>query len=294
MKERFPITSNTLKRWFTEDELIQIINDYDAVIAGLDPFTERVIEKAERLEIIARRGIGYDNIDLGACKRKGIIVTNTPVHEEHQAVAEFTVALILDVTKNVTRSSNSLKKGSWAREVFIGRNVQGLIVGIIGLGNIGRIVARIMSAFGTRVIYYDPYVDSKEFKSVDLSELFALSDVISVHLPKTEQTTHLITSKYLNKMKQGSYLVDTSRSKVILHRDLMNAIKSGRIVSAAFDVFDEEPPLHEPLLGFENVVATPHIAGLTKESFGRIDDVCVSNVIKVLEEKGKPKFVVSA
>jgi len=294
LKERFSVTTNILKRWFTEHELIDIIAHYDAVIAGSDPFTAAVVEKADKLKIIARRGIGYDNIDLAACKRRQILVTYAPIPEEHQAVAEFTVALMLDLTKNITRSNNSLRKGSWEREAFRGANIKGKTVGIVGLGHIGRIVARTISAFGANVIYHDPYVSCSEFKAVDLLELFSAADIVSVHVPKTNETEHLITSKLLGRMKPGSFFVNTSRSTAVVHDDLLMAIRSRRIAAAAIDVFDQEPPLHEPLLGLDNVVTTPHIAGLTSEAFSAIDNLCVNNVIKALEGKGKLEFILDS
>jgi D-3-phosphoglycerate dehydrogenase len=293
LKERFDVTANSMKRWFTEEELLGIISDYQAVIAGLDPFTSKVIERAHNLKIIARRGIGYDNIDVESCKRRQIVVTNTPVPEEHQAVAEFTVGLILDAAKNITRSSNSLKSGSWERGAFQGRNIKGMTIGIVGLGNIGRMVAKIISAFGANVIYYDPYVKNPKFSAVDIDELFSKADVVSIHLPKTVETDHLIKSDLLDKMKQGSIIVNTSRSIAVVQEDLLKALRSGRI-SAALDVFDQEPPLHnDPLLELENVVATPHIAGLSVESFNAIDETCVNNVISVLKGRKAPKFVVA-
>ena len=294
LSRRFSVTTNTLKRWFTEEELVDVIADYDAVIAGLDPFTNRVIERADRLKIVARRGIGFDNVDLKACKKNKIMVTNTPVPEEHQAVAEFTVALILDVTKNVTKSACSLKNGSCEREAFLGRNIKGMTVGVVGLGNVGRAVARLISAFGANVIYHDPNVDSKEFEAVGLPELFSRSDIVTVHLPKSRETARLIGSALLGRMKSGSYFVDTSRAGVVVHDDFLESIRSRRIVAAAFDVFDIEPPVGDPLLTFDNVLTTPHIAGLTVESFDQIDNVCVNNVIRVLEGRGNPEFVVNA
>ena len=291
LEERFEVTANTKTRWFTEDELVGMIGGYDAVIAGLDPFTDRVIAEAGRLRIIARRGIGYDKVDLAACKRRGIFVTNTPVPEEHQAVAEFTVALLLDVCKNVTRSANSLRSGSWERGAFLGRNIEGMTVGVVGLGNIGRRVAKILSGFGAQVIYHDPYVHSSEFKGVGLQELFSSADAVSVNLVKTDETQGLITPELLGSMKPGSFLVNTSRPEVLVPGALKRAVEGGRL-TVGLDVFDREPPEDDPLLGFESVLPTPHVGAYSAEAFDAIDRTCVSNVVKVLEG-AKPEYVVN-
>ena len=292
LRERFDVDNDPLGRWFTEGELLASISKYDAVIAGLDPFPRSVIEKAERLKIIARRGIGFDKIDLAACKARGIFVTNTPVPDEHQSVAEFAVALLLDASKNVTRSVNSLRKGSWERRAFIGRNIEGMTVGIVGLGNVGKRVARLVTAFGAKVVYHDPYVDSEEFKAVSMEELFSSADAVSVHLIRTRETEGLIGAELLGRMKPGSVLINTSRSEVVASEALRSAVASGKL-TAGLDVFEREPPGDDPLLGFENVLPTPHIAAYTAESFDDIDGACAGNVVKVLEKGERPDFVVN-
>lgn len=292
LAERFIVDNDPLGRWYTEEELFDAIPSYDAVVAGLDPFPRRVIERGERLKIIARRGIGFDKVDLAACKEKGVYVTNTPVPDEHQAVAEFAVALLLDAVKNVTRAAGSMKRGLWERRAFLGRNVEGMTVGIVGLGNVGKRVARLVAAFGARVVYYDPYVSSDEFRSVSLEELFSTADAVSVHLVKTPETVGLIGAELLGSMKPGGVLVNTSRSEVVARGALEGALASGRL-TAALDVFDREPPGEDPLLRLENVLPTPHIAAYTAESFDGIDGACARNVIRVLEEGGRPDYVVN-
>lgn len=251
-----------------------------------------MIEKADRLKIIARRGIGFDKVDLAACRLRGIYVTNTPVPEEHQAVAEFAVALLLDACKNVTRSASSLKGGSWERKAFLGRNVMGMTVGVVGLGNIGKRFAQMVAALGANVVYYDPYVTSTEFRAVGLRELFSSSDAVSVHLAKTPETEGLIDSELLEGMKPGSILVNTSRSEVVVPGALRAAVAKGRL-TACLDVFEREPPGDDPLLGYENVIPTPHIGAYAAESFEGIDRACADNVVKVLERGEKPDFVVN-
>jgi D-3-phosphoglycerate dehydrogenase len=293
LKKYFEVKTTGLQRWLTEDELQKIIHEYDAVIAGLDPFTKKVLEKAKKLKIIARRGIGYDNIDVDYACSHGIYVTNTPVPEEFDAVAEFTVALILSVVRNLCNAHDSLSKGSWERKSFIGRNLKNMTIGIIGLGNIGRRVALLLSSFESKIIYYDPFVNDTIFQKVDdLDELFKLSDIITIHLPLNEETRGLIDKKLLSSMKRGSYIINTSRAEIINKDDLIWALDSGIIRYVALDVLYKEPPdPNDDLLRRKNVFATPHIAAYTTDAFNAIDRVCVNNIIKVLLYNEKPDYL---
>jgi len=292
LKEHFIVDVNRMERWYTEDELSAMISNYDGIIAGLDPFTKDVLSKAKNLKIIARRGIGYDNIDLDYACSHGIYVTNTPVPEEFDAVAEFTVALILSVIKNLYDAHDSLSKGSWERKSFIGRNLKDMTIGIIGLGNIGRRVALLLSSFGSKIIYYDSFVNDTVFQKVDLYELFKLSDIISVHLPLNKETMGLIDKKLLSSMKRGSYIINTSRAEIINKDDLIWALDSGIIRYLALDVFYKEPPgLNDDILRRKNVFATPHIAAYTTDAFNAIDRTCVNNIIKVLLYNEKPDYL---
>lgn len=290
LMKNFEVTQNTKKTWFTESELVETISQYDAVIAGLDAFTPSVIRKASNLKIIARRGIGYDKIDLPSCRERGILVTNTPVPEEHLAVAEFAVGLILDVIRNITASHISLQNKSWEREAFVGRDLANSTVGILGLGNIGGTTARILKAMGAHVIYCDPYVNDSRYRKVDLDTLFRESDVVSVHLPKTHETMGLVNTSRLSLMKRGSFLVNTSRGEVLNDADIVSALDNGILRQVATDVFSEEPPEHNLLLSRSDVIATPHIAAFSENSFLHIDTICVENVTNVLLNGTLPKF----
>ena len=290
LKRNFDVTQNRKKTWFTEGELIEIIGQFDAVIAGLDDFTPSVIQKASNLKIIARRGIGYDKIDLPSCRDRGILVSNTPVPEEHLAVAEFAVGLILDVIRNITPSHTSLQNKSWEREAFVGRDLANSTIGILGLGNIGSTTARILKAIGAQVIYCDPYVNDSKYRKVDLDTLFRESDVVSVHLPKTHETMGLVNASRLSLMKKGSFLVNTSRGEVLNDADIVSALDNGILRGVATDVFSEEPPEHCVLLYRDDVIATPHIAAFSENSFLHIDTICVENVTNVLLNGTLPKF----
>lgn len=284
--------SNSRDTWYSESELVEIIEEYDAVIAGLDPFSEKVISTAKKLKLIARRGIGFDKIDLEACRKRGIIVTNTPVEKEHQAVAEFTVGLIFDLTRNIAFSSQSLKGGSWQRARFLGQSVEDLTIGIVGLGHIGTRVAHLLSILGSRVIYNDPYVDNPAYQRVSLEQLFMQSDVVTLHTPRTPETEEFINRDIMSLLKKGSYIVNTARGELIKTRDLIEQLDNGTIASAALDVYQYEPPENDVLLKHERIITTPHIAAFTESSFEKIDQVCYQNVRNVLLGLEKPSFQV--
>lgn len=290
LKEDFIVDINPNERWYKEGELLGIISEYDGIIAGLDPFTDKVLKKASKLKIIARRGIGYDKVDLETCKMKNINLTNTPVPEEHEAVAEFTLGAILDITRNITFSSLSLKGRSWQRQKFLGRSLKDMTIGILGLGNIGLRVAEILRSLGSSIIYSDPFVETNRFTRVDIKELFKTSDLVSIHVPKNEGTIALIDKSLLSLMKRGSYLVNTARAEVINMTDLEMFVKNGTIASVALDVFPSEPPENYKFIGNSEVLATPHIAAFTKSSFNSIDKICYTNVVSVLLKKKEPEF----
>ncbi len=293
LEKHFTVVRNNMLRWFNEDELIEIISEYDAIIAGLDPFNKRVLEKAKNLKIIARRGIGFDTVDINYCKEHGIIVTNTPVQEEHKAVAEFTVGLIFDLIRNITRSVISLKEGSWERAKFLGRSLNNLTIGIIGLGNIGSTVASMLQSLGAKIMYYDPYVSDNKFLKVDLKDLFKLSDVVTIHAPLTNETLKLINNEIISLMKPDSYIVNVSRGEILDTESIVKAIKDKRLAAVAMDVFDQEPPENKDLLLNDKIICTPHIAAFSKEAFDKIDRICTKNVINVLIEHKEPDFKVS-
>ncbi len=290
LKADFIVDINPNERWYREDELLEIIGEYDGIIAGLDPYTDKVLRKASKLKIIARRGIGYDKIDLETCRMKNIILTNTPVPKEHEAVAEFTLGAILDITRNITFSSISLKGRSWQRKKFLGRSLKDMTIGILGLGNIGTRVAEILTSLGSNVIYCDPFVQNNRFTRVDIKELFKTSDLISIHVPKNEETTGLIDRSLLSLMKKGSYLVNTARAEVVNNADLEMFVKNGTIASVALDVFSFEPPENYDFIENSRVLATPHIAAFTESSFNSIDEICYTNVVNVLLKGKDPVF----
>jgi D-3-phosphoglycerate dehydrogenase len=230
-----------------------------------------VIEAAEKLKVIGRAGVGLDNVDLQAATQKGIIVMNTPAGNTI-STAEHTMSLILSLSRNIAAANISLRKGEWRRSKFIGVELHNKILGIIGLGKIGREVAKRAISFGMKILAYDPFL-SKEVAQhlgvevVELEQLLRDSDYISVHVPLTEKTKHMISYKEFARMKEGVRVVNCARGGIIDEEALVEALKEGRVCGAAIDVFEKEPlPPQHPLLKLENVVVTPHLGASTEEA----------------------------
>ncbi len=283
----------------SEEELLEKVKDVDAVIASHDRFSRKVIEEAGKLKVIGRHGIGYSEIDIDAATERGIFVTYTPVPEEFDSVAEFTVGLMLALLKKIPLADRTLKKGVWERTPFISSLLKGKTVGIIGLGNIGGRVAKIVArGFKAKVIAYDPYVleeTAKKWRAklVDFTTLLKNSDIISIHCPLTEETRGLIGPKEIELMKPGVIVINTARGPVFPEDVLYKALKEGKIAGAALDVYEKEPPdLEKPLYKLDNVIVTPHIAAYTKEGLRKMDVTVARDVIKVLMGR-MPKYLVN-
>ena len=258
-------------------ELIARVADADGIISQLtDRIDRRLIEAAPALRVIANVAVGYDNIDLDAAKARGIVVTNTP-DVLTNAVAEFTWALILGVTRRVAEGDRAVRRGAWqgwALDYMPGMELAGKQLGLVGRGRIGEAVARKADAFGMRVKFAR--------HDMSLDELLVTSDVISIHVPLTEGTRHLIDRKALVRMKRSAYLVNTSRGPVVDEDALAWALGEGLLAGAALDVYEKEPAVHPDLLKHENVVLAPHIGSATRETRTAMAELAVRNVIEVL------------
>ncbi len=278
-----------------EDDLLKIIGKYDAVVAGLDEYTARVIEKAENLKILGRYGVGLDNVDLDAATEHGILVTYTPGANTN-AVAEYAFALIFSLVKDVPRLNEAGKKGVWARRGKLNRELQGKVLGIIGLGRIGRAVAKMAKAFDMRVIAYSPHAPREEaeklgVKLVSLEELLSESDIVSIHTSLTPEKYHMIGEKELKLMKKTAYLVNTARGELVDEEALAKALKNGEIAGAAVDVLEKEPPPPDSeLLKLDNIIITPHAASHTWEAVKRMGDMVTEDIIAALKGM-KPKYI---
>jgi D-3-phosphoglycerate dehydrogenase len=279
-------------RPMTEEELIQSLKDVDAVILSVDKCSRKVIESLERVKVIGRHGVGVDNIDLDAATEKGIIVTYTP-YANADSVADHTWALILALARKIIPADASTKAGYWRRPEFIGIELSGKTIGIIGLGAIGQRVAKRARGFDMNIIYYDKYRNEtleREIgvKYVDLEQLLNESDIVAIHATLTSETKRMIGTRELQMMKKTAFLVNTSRGEIIDEKALAKALREGWIGGVALDVFEKEPP--EKVLNIGNVILTPHIAFYTIESLRRMDIMVAEDIIKVLTGK-KPEHV---
>jgi len=259
------------------EQLLARVSSADGLIAQLtDPIGREVIAAAPHLKVIANVAVGYDNVDVAAARERGIIVTNTP-DVLTNAVAEFTWALILTVTRRVAEGDRLVRRGGWkgwALDFMPGMELAGKRLGIIGRGRIGRAVADKAAAFGMRVVFAK--------HDVSFDELLVGSDVISIHTPLTEGTRHLIDRKALVRMKRSAYLINTSRGPVVDEEALAWALNEGLLAGAALDVYEREPEVHPDLLKLENVVLAPHLGSATRETRTAMADLAVRNVIEVL------------
>jgi len=279
------IIENPYGRPLKEDELIPLLVDVDGVIAGLDEFGEKVLKSSNRLKVISRYGVGIDNIDMEAAKRLGIFVINTP-DVNTQAVADLTFGLILSVSRKIPQSHQSTRKGRWER--FIGREVYGKRLGIIGLGRIGKAVANRAKGFEMEIIAYDvqrdeSFAETLEIKFLPLDDLLMEADFVTLHCGLNPQTKGLIGPRELGLMKETAYLINTARGELVDERALYEALKEGKIAGAGLDVYEQEPPLESPLLSLENAVTTGHIAAYTDEAIKEMALASVKNLLSALE-----------
>ena len=256
----------------TPDELVERIPAYDALIVrSATKVTTELIERAENLKVIGRAGIGLDNVDVDAATRHGVLVVNAPQSNVLSA-AEHTIALLLAQVRNIPQAHSALTAGSWEREKWQGVELHGKTLGIVGLGRVGTLVAQRASAFGMRIIAFDPYVTPQRagqmgVELVDsVAEICKRSDFITIHLPKTAETIGVIGANELNQVRPGVRIVNTARGGLIDEAALVEALKDGRVGGAAVDVFDEEPLTKHPLFGLPNVVVTPHLGASTAEA----------------------------
>jgi D-3-phosphoglycerate dehydrogenase len=278
-----------------EEDFIATLEDADAAIVAFNEINANVLDHAPRLKIVCKHGVGVDNIDLEATKERKIWVTNVPNANKH-AVADFAFGLMLSLARQIPAANHLTLKGEWPR--IFGSDVYGTTLGIIGLGMIGKEVARRGKGFDMEVLAYDPYPDhgfaqKNNIRFVELEELLKQSDFISLHMPFTEQTRNLIDRKQLEMMKEKAYLVNASRGGIVNEVALYEALKNGLIAGAALDVFEHEPLHANPLFELSNFIATPHIAGYTSGAVNMLGMTCVRNIVEVLVNGKKPEHVVN-
>lgn len=281
---------NELGRPLTSDELIELIGDCDGYIAGLDDVTAEVLAAAPNLKVVSRYGAGVDRVDLTAAKANNIMVTNTP-GANAEAVGELAFGLILSCARKIPYLNSSTRAGGWERSK--GMELYGKTLGVLGLGAIGKVVARCGQGFGMKVVAYDPYINldycaANNITSMSFDELVECSDVITLHLPLLESTHHIMSADALSRMREGTILVNASRGGLIDEDAAYEALKSGKLAGLGLDAFEVEPPSASPLFEFDNVVVTPHTGAHTKEAGDTMAEMAVDNVIAVLSGEDCP------
>jgi len=262
-----------IKTGLAPEELIKIIPDYDGlVIRSATKVTAEILEAATNLRVVGRAGIGLDNVDIAAASKKGIVVMNAPDGNATTA-AEHAIAMMMSLSRNVPQATASMKAGKWEKKKFMGREVTGKVLGIVGIGRIGSIVADRAMGLHMKVIAYDPHmpkdlVDKLGVELVSLEDVAQRSDYISVHVPLTKETKHLLSGDFFKNMKKGAMFIDCARGGVVDEEALFAALQNGDIAGAALDVFEEEPTSQEktPLLALDNFICTPHLGASTSEA----------------------------
>jgi len=269
------------------DELKQIIGQYDGLaIRSATKVTKEILSAATNLKVIARAGIGLDNVDIDEATKKGVAVMNTPGGNT-VTTAEHAIAMMMALTRNIPRGTQSLKQGKWDKKLLQGREIFNKVYGVIGFGNIGSIAAGLAKGLKMRVIVFDPNISSEHiekagFESVSLDELFERSDYITIHVPKMEATTDLLDSDAFAKMKDGVMVINCARGGIINEAALFDAIQSGKVAGAALDVFATEPPGEHPLFTLDQVIATPHLGASTREAQTNVAVAAANQIIAYL------------
>jgi D-3-phosphoglycerate dehydrogenase len=279
------------QKGISAEDLLAEIGDYDAVIVrGRTKVTEEVLAAGEKLKVVGRMGVGVDNIDLKAAEAHGVTVVNCPVATT-VSVAELTLGLMLSLIRGIPKANAGIKAGEWLKKELVGTELYEKTLGVIGFGNIGEAVGRRALAFDMRVIACDPVRNPDEIKAagaepVDLDDLLARSDIITLHIPHIKATHYLLDTEAFKKMKDGVRIICAARGGVIDQAALLAALESGVVAGAALDVFETEPPGEDPLVLHPNVIGTPHIGAQTREAQLRAGHDILSEVIAALD--GEP------
>jgi D-3-phosphoglycerate dehydrogenase len=277
-----------VKTKLSPEELIRCIGDYDGlVVRSATKVTPAVIAAAGKLRVIGRAGSGLDNIDLEAATQRGIVVMNTPGGNTI-TTAEHTVAMLLSMVRRIPQATASVRGGKWEKNRFMGMELYNKVLGVVGMGQIGTHVARSAQGLSMQVIAYDPYLSPERARKmgvepVTLEELFRRSDIITVHVPLTPETTNLIDRRSFDKMKPGVWIINCARGGIVSEQDLYEALTSGKVAGAALDVFEKEPAdSKNPLLSLDNVIFTPHIGAATAEAQENVATAVAEQIVDFL------------
>ena len=255
----------------SENQLVARIGGYDGLaVRSATKVTEKILAAAEKLKVVGRAGIGVDNIDVAAATQQGIVVMNTPFGNSI-TTAEHAIALMLALARDLPAANESTQAGKWEKKRFLGVEITGKTLGLIGAGNIGSVVASRAQGLKMRVIAYDPFLSPERaedlgMEKVELDELYARADFITLHVPLTDTTRGLLDSKAFAKMRKGVRLINCARGGIVVEADLLEALESGQVAGAALDVFEVEPVKKNALFGRDDVIATPHLGAATTEA----------------------------
>jgi D-3-phosphoglycerate dehydrogenase / 2-oxoglutarate reductase len=288
------VVYNPTGKPLSSTEVANLLPGIDGYIAGLDEIDCTALQHADRLKVIARYGVGIDNVDLDAAKQLGITVTNTP-GANSVSVAELALGLMLALARQLPAADAAVHQGKWHR--LTGVSLEGKTIGIVGLGAIGKQLARRLAGFDCRILAYDPYPDEgfaeeHRVSICPLPELLCRSDFISLHLPLLPETRSLVDAIFLEKIKPGAFLVNTSRGEIVDEQALLNALQTGHLRGAGLDAFAVEPPdPASPLLAHPNVIATPHLGAQTDGATSNMGWIAMNDCLAVLRGQ-KPRHPV--
>jgi len=286
----FELVCNDTGRKLDRDEQKAMIADAYAIIAGTEPYDADMLSACKELKVMVRFGVGTDNFDLKTMREMGVQVG---VIANHNAVAEFALTLLLSTLKNVPLYDTAVRNAGWNRYTM--RELSGKTVGLMGFGRIGRRLAQLLSGFGTNTIAYDPFMNEEaakqlNVKPVSFDELLAQSDIVSLHLPMSPETRHIINEDTLAKMKDGAILINTARGGLVSEKALVAALESGKLAGAGLDVYETEPVTPgNPLYGIQNTVLSPHVSALSIETNFEAGMTCARSILQV-SEGGKPVY----
>jgi D-3-phosphoglycerate dehydrogenase len=272
----------------TSAEVAQLLPGMDGYIAGLDGIDANALKTTDRLKVIARYGVGVDNVDLAAAREKGIVVTNTP-GANSVSVAELALGLMLALARQIPEAVEAVHQGKWPR--YLGVSLEGKTIGILGLGAIGKQLARRLTGFDCQIIAFDPFADAAFAKDhfIELATMEAVieqSDFISLHLPLSPKTCGIVNAAFLSRMKKGSFLINTSRGEMVDEEALLKALQSGHLKGAGLDAFTVEPPDPEsPLLALPQVIATPHLGAQTDGATSNMGWLAMKDCLAVLKNE---------
>jgi D-3-phosphoglycerate dehydrogenase len=291
--ENDPRIEVDVKLGLSKEELISVIGEYDAIVTRSATKVDKdVLAAGKKLKIVARAGVGVDSVDVEYASAKGVIVVNAPFGNTN-SVAEHTLALLLALCRNIAKADASLKKGEWKRSALIGSELKGKVAGVIGLSKVGGRVATRLKAFECEVIGCDPFISEKRASDLGVTlvsheEIYRTADIITLHIPKTNETRNMIGEKELAMMKQGVIIINTARGGIIDEEALFSALESGKVAGAAIDVWSEEPPkspLLTNLINHERVLSMPHLGASTREAQVNVAVDVAREIVRYLDEQ---------